>query len=194
MTIETISYLLRIAVKRRTGQLKGIKLKIVDEILAPIAPNLSLAFKGPFKGTAIKFILFKADLKPSDLCVDELILLQTYVEDSLNYENLKAIDSEFSSRMVEMGIDLKRYEKPADNDVKIKKDSSIQSNLSAPLILSFTLILGYFLILGGIFFVEISDTLNMKSGENSLMGEFKILIGVLTAGVGQTLSHWFSKK
>ena len=27
----------------------------------------------------------------------------------------------------------------------------------------------------------------MKSGENSLMGEFKILIGVLTAGVGQNI-------
>jgi len=169
-------------------------LKIVDEILAQIAPNLSLAFKGPFKGTAIKFILHKADLKPSDLSVDELILLQTYVEDSLNYENLKAIDLEFSSRMVELGIDLKRYEKPADSDVKIKKESSIKSNSSAPLILSVILIAGYFLILGSIFFVEVSDNLNMKSGENSLMGEFKILLGVLTAGVGQTLSYWLSKK
>ena len=169
-------------------------MKIVDEILAQLAPNLSLAFKGPFKGTAIKFILHKADLKPSDLSVDELILLQTYVEDSLNYENLKAIDSQFSSRMVEIGIDLKRYEKPADNDVKIKKESSIRTNASAPLTLSVLLIAGYFLILGAIFFVEVSDTLNMKSGENSLMGEFKILLGVLTAGVGQTLSYWLSKK
>jgi protein-S-isoprenylcysteine O-methyltransferase Ste14 len=96
--------------------------------------------------------------------------------------------------MVELGIDLKRYEKPADSDVKIKKESSIKSNSSAPLILSVILIAGYFLILGSIFFVEVSDTLNMKSGENSLMGEFKILLGVLTAGVGQTLSYWLSKK
>ena len=162
--------------------------------MAQIAPNLNLAFKGPFKGTAIKFILHKADLKPSDLSVDELILVQNYVEDALNYENLKTIDLEFSSRMVEMGIDLKRYEKSVDNDLKIKTEASVRSKFSAPLIMSVFLMAGFFVLLSVILFIEVSDTFNMKAGENSLMGEFKILIGVLTAGVGHTLSYWLSKK
>ena len=33
----------------------------------------------------------------------------------------------------------------------------------------------------------------MKKGENSLMGEVKILIGVLTAGVAQVLNFWFNQ-
>lgn len=39
--------------------------------------------------------------------------------------------------------------------------------------------------------VEISDTVNMKKGENSMMGEVKILLGVLTGGLGQILNFWF---
>ncbi len=40
--------------------------------------------------------------------------------------------------------------------------------------------------------VEISDTLNMQKGENSMMGELKILLGVLTGGVAQILNFWFN--
>lgn len=40
--------------------------------------------------------------------------------------------------------------------------------------------------------VEVSDTLNMKKGENSMMGEVKVLLGVLTGGVGQILNFWFN--
>ncbi|MEP5340717.1 MAG: hypothetical protein ABJL44_13315 [Algibacter sp.] len=39
---------------------------------------------------------------------------------------------------------------------------------------------------------EISDTLNMKKGENSMMGEVEMLLGVLTGGVGQILNFWFN--
>ena len=39
--------------------------------------------------------------------------------------------------------------------------------------------------------VEASDTINMKKGDNSLIGEIQILFGVLTAGVGQILGYWF---
>ena len=40
--------------------------------------------------------------------------------------------------------------------------------------------------------VEINDTLNMKKCENSMMGEVKILLCVLTGGVGQILNFWFN--
>lgn len=50
----------------------------------------------------------------------------------------------------------------------------------------------YFGMVGAMFLVEASDTWNMKKGENSLTGELQILFGVLTAGVAQILSFWFS--
>lgn len=47
-------------------------------------------------------------------------------------------------------------------------------------------------MMGAIFYVEFSDTLNMKQGENSLMGEAKILLGAMTAGTAQILNFWFN--
>ena len=47
------------------------------------------------------------------------------------------------------------------------------------------------MMLAALLTVEISDDLNMVKGENSLLNEIEILLGVLTAGVGQVLSYWF---
>ena len=52
---------------------------------------------------------------------------------------------------------------------------------------------GYFVLLGMIIYIEASDSVNMKQGENSMMGEFKILIGVMTGAVAQILNFWFNK-
>ncbi|WP_128755293.1 hypothetical protein [Aquimarina sediminis] len=60
-------------------------------------------------------------------------------------------------------------------------------------IISFLFIIGYMILVTIILVVEISDTLNMKAGGNSMMGELKILLGVLTGGVGQILNYWFNK-
>lgn len=35
--------------------------------------------------------------------------------------------------------------------------------------------------------------MNMTKGENSMMGELKILLGVLTGAVGQILNFWFNQ-
>lgn len=59
-------------------------------------------------------------------------------------------------------------------------------------IFSLLFLLAYFSLLGIILAYEISDTHNMDKGENSMMGEVKILLGVLTAGVAQILNYWFS--
>lgn len=59
------------------------------------------------------------------------------------------------------------------------------------IIISTLFLVAYFSLLGAIFYVEVSDSLNMMKGENSLMGEFQILFGVLTAGVGQIFGFWF---
>ena len=60
-------------------------------------------------------------------------------------------------------------------------------------LLSIVFVVGYMAIIGIIFYIEVSDTLTLKTGENSLMGEVKILIGVLTAGVAQVLNFWFNQ-
>lgn len=59
-------------------------------------------------------------------------------------------------------------------------------------ILSIIFLISYLSIVGIILFVEISDTVNMEKSKNSMMGELKILLGVLTAAVGQILNFWFN--
>lgn len=60
-------------------------------------------------------------------------------------------------------------------------------------IISLIFLLGYMLLIGVILIVEVSDTINMLKGENTMMGEVKILLGVLTGAVGQILNFWFNK-
>ena len=59
-------------------------------------------------------------------------------------------------------------------------------------VLSLLFLLSYLALVGIILFVEVSDTTNMVKGENSMMGELKVLLGVLTAAVGQVLNFWFN--
>ncbi len=59
-------------------------------------------------------------------------------------------------------------------------------------IFSMIFLVGYIGLVGIILFVEVSDSLNMQKGDNSMMGELKVLLGVLTAGIGQILNFWFN--
>ena len=63
--------------------------------------------------------------------------------------------------------------------------------IKVQLILTIGLFSGYFLLLGAMFYIEVSDSLNMKKGDNSMIGELQVLLGVLTAAVTQTLNYWF---
>jgi len=56
---------------------------------------------------------------------------------------------------------------------------------------SLIFIIGYMALIIIMLVIESSDSLNMIRGENSFQGELKVLLGVLTAGVGQILSFWF---
>lgn len=62
------------------------------------------------------------------------------------------------------------------------------------IVVSILFLVAYFAMLAAMFFVEISDTLNMVKGENSLMSLLEVLLGVLTAGVGQILNYWLSDR
>lgn len=60
-------------------------------------------------------------------------------------------------------------------------------------IISLMFLLSYMLLVGFILVIEVSDSMNMSKGENTMMGELKILLGVLTGAVGQILNFWFNK-
>ena len=59
-------------------------------------------------------------------------------------------------------------------------------------IFSLLLVVSYLVFVGVILAIEMSDTSNMLKGENSMMGELKILLGVLTGSVGQIINFWFN--
>lgn len=59
-------------------------------------------------------------------------------------------------------------------------------------ILSILFLTSYLAFVSAILYVEVSDTINMVKGENSMMGELKVLLGVLTAAVAQVLHFWFN--
>lgn len=63
---------------------------------------------------------------------------------------------------------------------------------SIQFLISIIFLLGYLGVMGAIFYVEFSDDINMKQGENSLMGEAKMLLGAMTAGMAQILNFWFN--
>lgn len=63
-------------------------------------------------------------------------------------------------------------------------------------IFSFIFLSAYLALILIILYLETQSSFEIKPGHDSMLGELKILIGVLTAGVAQILNFWFgnSKK
>ncbi len=59
--------------------------------------------------------------------------------------------------------------------------------------LSMIFVLGYMILIFSILVIESSDTINMSTGDNSLMDTLKVLTGVMTAVVLQIINFWFDK-
>ena len=121
------------------------------------------------------------DNSNQDMPVKELL------NDPQNLQKVKLIDQQFSQEMKKLDVDVFSLEKKAKKD----EAGTTKEMMKPQIFISVFFLVAYFLMLAAIFFVEISDTLNMEKGENSLMGELQILFGVLTAGVGQVLNFWF---
>jgi len=100
---------------------------------------------------------------------------------------IKNIDQQFKLEMQKLKVDVFALE----IDDRKNARSIAKANKNPQIIISTLFLVAYFLMLGAIFAVEASDTINMKKGENSLLGELQILFEVLTADVGQILSFWF---
>ena len=155
-------------------------------ILSNTAPTLTAALKGPFAEIAnnymIETLTGKTDHngKPSDEMVGELITT------SENLNTLKTVDTKFAQEMKRLNVDVFSLSHPDERDQRPSR-----TPMNPQMILSYVFICFYFLIVSAFFYVEVDDNLNTVKGENSLIGELQILIGVLTAGVGQILSYWF---
>lgn len=61
-------------------------------------------------------------------------------------------------------------------------------------ILSFVFIIAYLTLIFVVLFMETNGSFTIKPNHDSMLGELKILIGVLTAGVGQILNFWFGSQ
>jgi hypothetical protein len=161
--------------------------KEIQDIIQYIAPTLASALRGPFSGVALNFMTThfvkdgSLDADKSKNAIAELL------NDHENLQKIKELDKLFKKEMSNLDIDVFSVEK--DNAQNTKDTNSI--NYNPQIILSSLFFIAYFLMLSALFFVEVSDTLNMHKGENSLMGEMQIMFGVLTAGLGQILSFWF---
>jgi hypothetical protein len=130
-----------------------------------------------------------------DKLVGENITDDNNIEDVLvellkkpeNLYKLKEIDKEFELEMKKLEIDIFKLEMSDHKDTITHSEPDNKPQI----MISILFLSAYFIMLAAIFTVEVSDTINMRKGENSLMGELQILFGVLTAGVGQILSFWF---
>ncbi|MBW2742682.1 MAG: hypothetical protein JRE64_28610 [Deltaproteobacteria bacterium] len=162
-------------------------MKEVKAIIQHIAPTLASALGGPFAGVATKFIIDNlVEDSVSDGRKPEVII-SNLLNDSKNLQKIKNIDSQFKLEMQELDVDVFSLE----TDTSIDHQTQTKSSFSPQIVISVLFLSAYFLMLAAIFFVEVSDIINMQKGENSLIGELQILFGVLTAGVGQILSFWF---
>lgn len=165
-------------------------MKKIKSLIQHIAPTLAAALGGPFAGVATKFIADKliGDSKKEQGFAGNIEqVLGDLLNDSGNLQKLKELDREFETKMRELEVDVFKLE------VEDRKDARAMAkdNQMPQIVISLLFITAYFSLLVWIFYTETSDVLNMKKGENSLMGEFQILMGVLTAGIPQILSFWF---
>lgn len=162
-------------------------MKVKQELIRHAAPTLSAALDGPFAGTAVDFMINRlgggraADGINNEEAINELL------GDPNNLQKIKEIDRQFKLEAGRLGIDALAPDtaERRSSGIRAKPDYRHQT------LITIFFLSAYFLMLAAIFAVEASDSMNMQKGENSLMNELQILLGVLTAGVGQILSFWF---
>jgi len=159
-------------------------MKTKIELMMNISPTLAAALEGPFVSVASKFIIDNLAGDQVDKTKSIDALLDELLNNTANLKKIKTLDEQFKLELKELNVDV--FALKQTNNLKREKTNILPQTIISALFLT-----SYFALLGAIFYVEVSDSLNMTRGENSLMGEFQILFGVLTAGVGQIFGFWF---
>ncbi|ANG64633.1 hypothetical protein A8C75_20575 [Marinobacterium aestuarii] len=160
-------------------------MKEIPDIIQQVAPTLGLALKGPFAAVAQRYI--QDHLPPgsegSEASPQERLL--ALLDDAKNLHRIKDLDQPFRLEMQKLGVDLHKQQGAGPDNPRAK------AAINPQVLISVLFLIAYFSMLAAIFYVEISDEMNMQTGDNSLMDQLQILFGVLTAGVVQVLSYWF---
>ena len=159
-------------------------------LLHPIAPILARTLDGPFHALAHQYII---NHLPETLVLDaadDEAQLQALLADPSGLQALKSMDKQFSAEIKSLGLNIPHPNHPPTND-RVLSTQKLRTH--PQFLLSLTFIAAYFCIVIVMFLVESSDTINTQKSENSFMGELQILLGALTAGIGQILSYWFGR-
>ncbi len=160
-------------------------------LLQPVAPMLAQVLDSPFHALAKKYILSHLPDTLADTGAEDEAQIQALLSEPAGLHVLKELDQRFTSEIRQLGLDLKfvKNTQPEPSEGKHRKNGIMNPQF----LLSLVFITAYFCIVFSMFFIEASDHLNMLKGENSFMNELQILLGALTAGVGQVLSYWFGR-
>ena len=159
-------------------------------LLRPIAPTLAQVLDGPFHALARKYIIEHLPETLSLEATNDEAQLEELLTDPVGLQALKSMDSQFAAEIKSLGLNIPQ----TSNQPTSRSPLSAKKLWANPqFLLSFFFVAAYFCIVIAMFSVEASDYINMKKGENSLTGELQILLGALTAGVGQILSYWFGR-
>lgn len=162
-------------------------MKEIQDTIQYIAPTLASALRGPFSGAALNFITTNL-VKDGQLNgANSKDAITKLLNDHENLQSIKGLDELFKVEMSKLDVDVFSLENDKTQSTRYRS----AMNYKPQMIISSVFLMAYFAMLSAIFFVEVSDNLNMVKGENTLMGEMQIMFGVLTAGLGQILSFWF---
>jgi len=161
-----------------------------SHIFGQIAPTLAQALEGPCATMAQKFLL--EGLQQAEIPVDikQPLNQQAWLNDTRALQTVRTLEQGFVEELQSLGLGSEALKAPAPVEAPTRRIQQLE-NYRPQMFISALFFLAYFLILGAIIYIEASDTLNMQQGDNSFMDQIQILIGVLTAGVGQVLSYWF---
>jgi len=161
-------------------------------LFGQIAPTLSTAMNGPCATMAQRFLMEGLKSEEIDVDIRQPLAQQAWMNDTRAMQIVRKLEQDFQQELKSLGLGPEALQPPAPKAAQAPSPRYKNSDQYRPqLIMSAVFMAAYFLILGAIIYIEASDTLNMHQGENSFMDQIQILIGVLTAGVGQILSYWF---
>jgi hypothetical protein len=148
----------------------------VKSILAAVAPGVAAALGGPFAGMATKFLADK--FTDGDEAKVEDFVLSASPE---HLAEIKKAGIELEETMAKLGVDLFEAE-VADRQSAREMASELQ--WSSPQVgIAMVFLAGYI----GLVFSFMSGTVKV---DESIRGEFAVLLGVITAAVPQILA-WF---
>lgn len=161
-------------------------MKAIKQLVKHVAPTIASALGGPFSGVATNFLLEKMGINGEQPASESTLL--SILQSPESMVRLKELEKEFQNEMAKLEVDVFKLEV---NDRESARQLAENTSLKPQVVISTLFLVAYFGLLAALLFVEVSDQFNMAKGENSLLGELQILLGVVTAGVGQILAFWF---